>query len=96
MKDNIQERDWFIPKQEIAEHITDNICTPFVCSNCKKVWEASKAQKGKCTPTVYHIDFPTYGLERKICKLCEDMNETGKEDEQEETVDVEDSNKTSY
>ena len=43
----------------------------FVCSACKKVWETAYVTEERKTKLHKYHDFPTYGLERRICLPCE-------------------------
>ena len=69
---------WWIPSQRIYDNLRDgNVKIDYFpvkfCTKCDRLWEEplkfSEVRK-KGNKLVFHKDFPTYGLERKVCYGC--------------------------
>jgi hypothetical protein len=43
---------------------------PFLCPVCNQVYEIFSNSRNSCLK--YHPDFPKYGLNKKICPICEE------------------------
>ncbi len=66
--------DWIINKKRVSDlslkkrrKVRKNYAKPTLryCINCKKVWEISTTGS-----ILYYEHLPTYGLDRRICKAC--------------------------
>ena len=42
---------------------------PYLCPTCNQVYEIYSSSGNICLK--YHPDFPKYGLNKKICPMCE-------------------------
>jgi hypothetical protein len=69
---------WWIPKPRLYDNLRDiNVKIEYfpvkLCNLCNRVWEEplkfSEVRRNG-NKIIFHDDFPTYKLERKVCYAC--------------------------